>query len=323
VTRDMVRDPGRQGPARGAAIAIAAARSWIAKRPWIIHALAVAGAFVAAGQVITWSTMGAWPFHDTASSWIAAIHLRDGAPVYGGTVGGFLAELYAPPWAVLYLPASLLPLDLVCVIQLGAQIVALRYVVGSWHNTGLVAWLPFVPRELVTGNVDLLMAAAIYSGARRVRWSGGALALFALAKFSPALVLLSGDRRQARDFAAALIILCAATVPWLGLWPAWIATMEASLTVPTQAVPLLPRVPLVLLLLLIRRPWASAIAAGLGTPAFWFHSPVLLLPGLRVWWQARSDRASGTGDGDRVGAAHDERRDGAGCGSAVDQARAW
>jgi hypothetical protein len=99
--------------------------------------------------------------------------------------------------------------------------------------------------------------------------------------------------------------------------------MEASLTVPTQAVPLLPRVPLVLLLLLIRRPWASAIAAGLGTPAFWFHSPVLLLPGLRVWWQARSDRTSGTGDGDRAGAAHDERRDGAGCDPAVDQAVAW
>ena len=247
---------------------------------------------MAAGQVITWSTMGAWPFHDTASSWIAAIHLRDNAPVYGGSVGGFLAELYAPPWAVLYLPASFIPLDVVCAIQLAAQVMALRYIAGSWRNASLVAWLPFVPRELVTGNVDLLMAAAIYAGARRVRWSGGALALFALAKFSPALMLLSGDRRQARDFAITLVILGAATLPWLGLWPAWIATMTASLAVPSQGVPLLPRVPLVLLLLMVRRPWATALAAGIATPAFWFHSPVLFLPGVRVWWQAKSDRIS-------------------------------
>ena len=292
---DRVGAVGPSGPPRRrdrAVTCIIATSNWVGSQPWVLRAIAVAGAFVAAGQVITWSTMGAWPFHDTASSWIAAIHLRDNAPVYGGSVGGFLAELYAPPWAVLYLPASFIPLDVVCAIHLAAQVMALRYIAGSWRNASLVAWLPFVPRELVTGNVDLLMAAAIYAGARRVRWSGGALALFALAKFSPALMLLSGDRRQARDFAITLVILGAATLPWLGLWPAWIATMTASLAVPSQGVPLLPRVPLVLLLLVVRRPWATALAAGIATPAFWFHSPVLFLPGVRVWWQAKSDRIS-------------------------------
>ena len=70
-----------------------------------------------------------------------------------GAETSFLAFLYAPPWAVLAAVASFLPLDLLSAILLGGQVLALRYIAGSWRVAGLLGWLPFVPRELVTGNV--------------------------------------------------------------------------------------------------------------------------------------------------------------------------
>jgi glycosyl transferase family 87 len=251
------------------------------RRELLIRALAVAGALVCAGQVVEWSLMGAWPFHDTAAYWVAGAHLREGAPVYERVVGGFLAMLYAPPWAVIYAPVSLLPLELVAAVQFGAQVLALRYVMGSWRNAGLVAWLPIVPRELVTGNVDLLMAAAIYAAVREVRHSGAAIALFALAKLSPVLAL-AGARPEWRTFAVTTALLVAITLPWPFLWPQWGAILAGNAGAPVDALPLLPRIPVVLALLAVRRPWSIAAAAGLATPAFYFHSWVLLLPALRL-----------------------------------------
>src|SRR5438445_1388656 len=252
------------------------------RRDLLIRALAVAGALVCAGQVIEWSMMGAWPFHDTANCWLAGVHLREGLPVYSGVVGTFLSMVYAPPLVVLYAPLSLLPLEVVAAVQFLAQILALRYVMGSWRNAGLVAWLPIVPRELVTGNIDLLMAAAIYAGVRGVRGSGAAVAVVALAKFSPVLAL-TGSRREWKAFALAAALLVAITLPWPFLWPQWATIMVASTSAPLDAVPLLPRLPIVALLLVFRRPWSIAAAAALATPAFYFHSGVLLLPALRLW----------------------------------------
>jgi hypothetical protein len=251
------------------------------RREFLLRALAVAGALVCAGQVIEWSLMGAWPFHDTANCWLAGVHLREGAPVYSGVVGTFLSIVYAPPWAVLYAPLSLLPLDVVVAAQFVAQIAALRYVMGSWRAAGLVAWLPIVPRELVTGNVDLLMAAAIYAGVRGVRLSGAAVAVFAVAKFSPVLALARSPREW-RPFAVTMAVLVAITLPWAFLWPQWVGIMLASTAAPLESVPLLPRIPVVLALLAVRRPWSVAAAAALATPAFYFHSGVLLLPAFRL-----------------------------------------
>src|SRR5439155_13894879 len=219
--------------------------------------------------------MGAWPFHDTAAYWVAGVHLREGSPVYGQPLGSFLSMIYAPPWAVLYAALSFLPLQAVTAIQFMAQVLALRYVAGTWRNAGLVAWLPIVPRELVTGNIDLLMAAAIYAAVREVRHSGATIALFTLAKFSPVLAL-AGSRREWPAFALGAAVLVAITAPWGFLWPQWATIMVASTSAPLDAVPLLPRLPIVALLLVFRRPWSIAAAAALATPAFYFHSGVLL-----------------------------------------------
>jgi hypothetical protein len=265
---------------------------------FLLRALAIGGAFVCAGQVLLWSSMGAWPFHDTANCWLAGVHFREGAPVYTGLVGTYLAIVYSPPWVLIYAPLSLLPLQVLTAVQFVAQILALRYVMGSWRAVGLVAWLPIVPRELVTGNVDLLMAATIYAAVRGVRFSGVAVAVFAFAKFVPVLALARSPREW-RSFALASLVLVAVTLPWAHLWPEWVAIMIGSTSAPLDVLPLLPRLPVVAGLLLLRRPWATAAAAGLATPAFYFHSWVLLLPALRLWL----DSPDGAAFQDRVLAA--------------------
>jgi hypothetical protein len=242
---------------------------------FLLNALAVAGAVVCAGQLVQWSLLGAWPFHDTAAYWLAGRHLLEGAPVY--YPGSYLAFLYAPPLAVLAMPLSLLPLDAATAALFGGQVLALRYIAGSWRAAGLVSWLPFVPRELVTGNVDLLMAAAILAGVRGR--SGWAIGLFAVAKFSPALVI---SRRTFHDAALMVAVLVALSLPWWHLWPEWIATLR---TAESQAwLPIAPRLVIALGLLALRRPWATALAAGIATPAFHEHSFVLLLPAARLLW---------------------------------------
>jgi hypothetical protein len=266
---------------------------------FVLNALAVAGAAVCAGQVLLWSSMGAWPFHDTANCWLAGVHFREGAAVYTGLVGTYLAIVYSPPWALMYVPLSLLPLQVLAALQFAAQILALRYVMGSWRAVGLVAWLPIVPRELVTGNVDLLMAAAIYAGAREVRYSGVAVAMFAFAKFSPVLALARSPREW-RPFLATSLVLVAITLPWSYLWPQWAAIMLGSTSAPLDVLPLLPRLPVVAALLLIRRPWSIAAAAAFATPAFYFHSWVLMLPALRLFVDSPEGRELGQRAADAV-----------------------
>ena len=245
----------------------------MARFRWILPVLSVAGALVCAGQIVQWSLLGAWPFHDTVAYWLAGRHLLEGAPVY--TSGLFLAFLYAPPWAILWAPISLLPIDLVVAGLLILQVFALRYIVGSWLAVGLVAWIPFVPRELATGNVDFLMAAAILAG---IRGSGWPVSLFAFAKFSPALVLLGGSHRQWRTAVVVGVALVAITLPWWHLWVDWVAMLLSNPEGGDSVVPLIVRLPIVVALLAVRRPWALAAGAALLTPAFHFHSFVLLLP---------------------------------------------
>lgn len=240
--------------------------------------LAVAGAAVTVGQVLWWFTIGAWPPHDTVNIWLAGARVLEGSEVYTSVVEKFLVFVYAPPIAVLAAPWCLLPVEVLIVALLAAQVAAFRWVAGSWLVVGLLCWLPFVPRALVTGNVDFVMAAAIYAAQRGLRGSGWAASLFAFMKFSPALAV-----RRWREFVVATIVLVAITLPWLSLWPAWVATISASVGVATETLPILPRIPIVLVLLLVRRPWSIAAAAALATPAFYFHSWVLLFPAARLW----------------------------------------
>ena len=259
-------------------------------RAFAITALAVAGALVCVGQCLHWSTMGAWPPHDTAAYYLAGLHVREGAVVYGAGVGGFLAFLYPPPWAIVFAALSYLPLEVVATAMLGGQVLALRYLGGSWRNAALLGWLPFVPRELVTGNVNLMMAAVILAGARNAPGSGWPVALFAAAKLSPAAVLSVATRRQWRDFALATGLLAAITLPWLHLWLEWLTWITATGSPDDRSLlPLGLRMAVAVPLVVIRRPWAAVVAAAIATPAFYFTNLVLFIPVVRLAVDARLD----------------------------------
>src|SRR3954447_21621674 len=81
---------------------------------WAIPFVAMAGAFFCAGMVLRVFTLGGWPLHDTADFWLAGRHVLEGGPVYQMNASGLLVFIYGPPWAILWAPISLLPLELVC-----------------------------------------------------------------------------------------------------------------------------------------------------------------------------------------------------------------
>ena len=141
---------------------------WARYRPVV----AVAGVIVAAAQVVPWAVAGGWPFHDSIAFWQAGRHVLEGVNPYAGDPV-FLAFRYAPPWAVALAPLSLLDPYVFTTLLLVGQLAALRWLAGSWTTFGLWGWLPFVPRELATGNVDIIMAAAIYAGVARMRGGSG------------------------------------------------------------------------------------------------------------------------------------------------------
>jgi hypothetical protein len=60
----------------------------------------------------------------------------------------------------------------------------------------------------------------------------------------------------------------------------------------SSVVPLIVRLPIVVALIAVRRPWALAAGAALLTPAFHFHSFVLLLPAAVLLIESLRARAS-------------------------------
>lgn len=233
--------------------------------------------------------MGAWPLHDSAAFWLAGVRLREGQPVYGDT-GAYLAMWYSPPWVVIMGGLSLLPFTVFEIGLLAGQLLALRFLAGSWVDFGLLCWLPFVPRELATGNMDLLIAAALLVACRAgPSWPAS---LFAFAKFSPALSL-AAPRARWREAAVAAAVLVALTLPWLSLWPAWIGSMMRAGQELSVEIPLAPRLVVAAVLLADRRPWSVAAAAATATPAFFFHTPVLYLAAARLWLEREEGSPSG------------------------------
>ena len=233
-------------------------------RPLIVG-LAFGGAIFGTGSVLSAYAIGMWPPHDTSAYWLAGRHLIEGTAVYGGGSSWYLAFLYSPPVAVLMVLPGLLHYDLVSLALVGLQLLALRYITGSWLVTAMLGWIPWVHHEFVAGNVDCLMAATIYAAVRNKRGTGVALAIFAFAKFSPALLLVRASRRQWIELTVTAVILLALTLPFMHMWPEWIAKLAIREPY-TGVAPLIVRLPLVAVLLLYRRPWAVAAAAPPANP---------------------------------------------------------
>lgn len=212
--------------------------------------------------------------------------LRSGQPVYTTGVAEGLAFLYSPVWAVLFAAISWLPGWLLQAGIMALDVAALRYTLGSWLGVGLFAWYPLVWFEFSSGNIDLLIAAAIV-----MAWKHSAVPLAAVsfAKVSPALAL---DWRRRREFTIAVVVLLAITLPWAGLWIEYVQFLarQPSVSGTVIAIPWWFRLPLALLLLIPRRPWTSALAAVVAVPTWYWYTTVILIAPLRLFLDERRGR---------------------------------
>jgi hypothetical protein len=98
--------------------------------------------------------------------------------------------------------------------------------------------------------------------------------------------------REAALFVAAATIV---TLPWLHLWPEWIDYLlrQPSTIAIHIAPPWYLRLPFALALLLVRRPWASALAVVVAMPSLWLGTLVILSAVARLWLDGRTTTPSG------------------------------
>lgn len=237
--------------------------------------------------------LAAW-FHETGGAITTGVDLaaylragRDlaaGLPVYTTPIGDSTAFAYAPPWAILFAALSVIPGALIQLAIVLLDLAALRYLTGSWRAVGYVIPIPMTIFLIDAGNIDLLIAAAIV-----MAWRGnsGPLAAFALAKIAPVLAVPRAHLRQAFIVAAVSVAI---TLPWLRLWPEWVAylvSQPASIAI-SIPIPWFVRLPFALALLLVRRPWAAGLAAVLAMPSFYLSTLLILLAPLRLYLDGRS-----------------------------------
>ena len=200
--------------------------------------------------------------------------VRAGISPYYAVVGsgGFY---YAPPWAVLFALVSWVPVQLLSLAMIAAEVAALRYIAGSWQRFGYACLFPLVAFELASGQVNLIMAASLVAA---VRGDPRAAVVMAAAKLSPVLAIRDGWRRAV----PVGLVLLAVTLPVLGLWADWVRQLAGVYghTVGNAAqidIPFLPRLAVALVLAAYGRLWSRVLAAIVATPALYWVSSVMLL----------------------------------------------
>jgi hypothetical protein len=209
-----------------------------------------------------------------------------GNPVYIGEIGEFDVFSYAPPWAVLFAALAWVPDELMQVGTMLLGLLSIRYVAGSWLWSGLVFLYPVSVPVLFSGNIEFLIAAcivlAVYSRAEP-------LTFMALAKVSP---ILAVPPSKWRHVIVALAVALLVTLPWLHLWVEWIdyllrqpSTIDIHIGPPWYL-----RLPFALALLLLRRPWAAALAVVVAMPSLWWGTLVILAAAVRLWLDGRLGR---------------------------------
>jgi Glycosyltransferase family 87 len=242
--------------------------------------LGAASAFAATqGQPYN-GTSGAGEAYDARTYWQA---YRDGMyerPVLGAPV----AYYYSPAFLQVLAPLLILPFPAFLAAWYLLQGVTLTMLVRSWLPLVLAA--VFVPLEVVRGNLEVLMAAAIVLG---FRWPA-AWSFILLTKVTPGIGLLwFVARREWRKLAMALgataVIAGVSFVIAPALWFQWIDSLVHNTGVnidwPYFPVPLIVRLPIAAILVWLgaRRdwPWMVPVAATLASPALWPVNLTLLV----------------------------------------------
>jgi hypothetical protein len=251
----------------------------------VLGALGYAIAIVA---LVTGFSNGQWPFPggDVVDFYAPAGQaLREGGSVY------FPGFLYGPPWAVAFAGLSWLGPAAIHAVVLALDAVALWVIADrDFRRLGFILWFPLVWFELAAGQLNLLIAAAIVLAQRGVMWP---LAAMSLAKVWPA-VAIRIDRRDLRGFVIWLVTFSLVSLPWLFLWPQWIAALidtSAAPRGPVVPVPFLVRLPFVILFAAIQRPWSRALAAAISSPGLYWGQLVVLVAPVTLWFRERRERS--------------------------------
>ncbi len=187
--------------------------------------------------------------------------------------------LYAPPWAALF--GILAPAGPVVVHALLTilELLALRYIAGSWLRAGAFCWFLLVPWEIAAGQLNLLCAAAIVAA---VRGRSRPAAIMGLAKISP---VLGVHPRDWRPVLATVAVFALLSLPHLGLWIDWfgrLAWASGRALGPLVPVPFLVRLPVGLALVAYGRPWSRALGAVVATPGLYWSALVLFVAPLGI-----------------------------------------
>jgi hypothetical protein len=198
-----------------------------------------------------------------------------GVPIYYVAPIPTNSFVYSPPLAVIFGLVSWLPLVAQHALFTVLKILSLRVIGGSWVGAGIACWFPLVAFELGGGNFNLIIAAGIVAAIRR---RPELAVVGALTKFGPGLAIDPRDWRRASLVGAAMVAI---TLPWLHLWPEWIANLVAI-----WGIPFGPQIPIsfpvrvaaaLVILVAFRTTWARALAATIAIPAFYWGSLVVLV----------------------------------------------
>ncbi len=209
--------------------------------------------------------------------------------LYGGwVVGGPDSFQYAPVFAQVMAVLRVLPFDVLLAIWRGVSLAIVVWLCGPISLLA-VFWDP-VAAEVNAGNVNIFIAAAIFSGFRRP----GSWAFVLLTKITPAVGLLwfavrrewPALRRVAAvtgAIVAGSVVVSLLTAP--GQWLEWLSLLasHSSDAVPTFPfwVPLVIRLPIAVLIVVIgaRFGWRATVglAAVVAAPVLYFPTQSIVL----------------------------------------------
>jgi Glycosyltransferase family 87 len=218
---------------------------------------------------------------------------RTGDPYAQAEAGRLGAYLYSPAFAQLLAPLVALPWPVFCALWTGVLCLVYWRLVGRLALP-LLLFIP-IPFEIVSGNVHLLIGAAIVAGFRYP----AAWALPLLTKVTPGIGLLwFAVRREWRSLAiaagatAAVSVVSFVVAP--NLWRDWLALLVRDSGGPLDTpgwyapIPLLVRLPVAAAVVvwgaLTDRRWTVPVAVTIGLPIVWLNSLAILaaLPALGI-----------------------------------------
>lgn len=214
--------------------------------------------------------------------------------LYGrGTVGGRDAYLYSPAFAQIFSPFGILPWPAFKALWSAANLLVLAWLCGP-RLAAVLLFTPFVADEISTGNLHLLIAAAMVLGFRYpASW-----VFVLLTKVSPGIALAwFVGRREWRPLLIATGATAAVSlVSFLigpGLWFQWFDSLRANtgVVVPSYAVaipgPVLVRMVIGFVLALVAGllgwRWVVPIAGFVALPVPWLSGLSMLAGSIALW----------------------------------------